>query len=146
MVGTNRYSDQGMETGYCLNIKYWGKGYAGEAFTGFLSLFWSLESRNRMKQLVAKVDPGNVASQRIVKKVGRRGDIIKGWYSRPVDKGVKRDIECWYIDRPGVTGSEMETWRGVVAEEMVRKKEAERVKEEREQVEKEKTEKEKVDE
>jgi hypothetical protein len=123
-----------------MNIKYWGRGYAGEAFSGFLSLFWSLENRKQMKQLVAKVDPGNVASQRILQRVGRRGEIIKGWYSRPVDKGVKRDIECWYIDRPGVTDSELETWRGVLAGEIARKKEAEMVKEERERVEKEKIE------
>jgi RimJ/RimL family protein N-acetyltransferase len=42
MVGTNRFSDQGLETGYCINLKYWGKGYAGEGFKGFLDLFWSL--------------------------------------------------------------------------------------------------------
>ena len=42
MVGTNRFSDQGLETGYCINLKYWGKGYAGEGFKGFLDLFWTL--------------------------------------------------------------------------------------------------------
>ena len=43
MTGTNRYSDEGMETGYCLNIAYWGRGYAGEAFRGFLECFWNLD-------------------------------------------------------------------------------------------------------
>jgi hypothetical protein len=28
LVGTNRISDQGLETGYFLNKRYWGKGYA----------------------------------------------------------------------------------------------------------------------
>ena len=42
LVGTNRHSPQGLETGYCLNRKYWGKGYAGEAFAAFLELYWSL--------------------------------------------------------------------------------------------------------
>jgi RimJ/RimL family protein N-acetyltransferase len=42
MLGTNRYSDEGLETGYCINLAYWGKGYAGEAFAGFLELYWSL--------------------------------------------------------------------------------------------------------
>jgi RimJ/RimL family protein N-acetyltransferase len=40
LVGTNRWSAQGMETGYFLNMRYWGEGYAGEAFEGFLRLFW----------------------------------------------------------------------------------------------------------
>ncbi|KAF4633818.1 hypothetical protein G7Y89_g4310 [Cudoniella acicularis] len=78
LVGTNRMSDQGLETGYCINIKYWGKGYAGEAFTAFLKLYWSLPERMNFKQLVAKVDPGNVASQKIVTRVGaKKGEILK---------------------------------------------------------------------
>lgn len=55
MLGTNRYSDEGMETGYCLNIAYWGKGYAGEAFKGFLELFWSLPGKYQ-SSLVCVVD------------------------------------------------------------------------------------------
>lgn len=44
MVGTNRWSanSPGMETGYCLNIEYWGKGYATEAFRSFLEYYWTL--------------------------------------------------------------------------------------------------------
>lgn len=138
MLGTNRYSDEGLETGYCINLAYWGKGYAGEAFSGFLSHFWSLENRKQMKQLVAKVDPGNVASQRIVTRVGaKRGEVLKEWYSRAVDMGKKRDIECWYIDRPGVTVEEMAVWKEEIKRQVERKKELEKAKEEREKVEKE---------
>jgi len=42
LVGTNRMSDQGLETGYFFNKKYWGQGYATEAFAAFLKLYWSL--------------------------------------------------------------------------------------------------------
>lgn len=42
MVGTNRWSEQGLETGYCMNLNYWGKGYATEAFAAFLKLYWTL--------------------------------------------------------------------------------------------------------
>lgn len=42
ILGTNRWSDQGMETGYCLNKAYWGKGYATEAFKMFLDMYWKL--------------------------------------------------------------------------------------------------------
>lgn len=41
ITGTNRWSPQGMETGYCLNRDYWGKGYATEAFGLFLKYFWT---------------------------------------------------------------------------------------------------------
>lgn len=141
MVGTNRYSDEGLETGYCINLKYWGKGYAGEAFAGFLELFWSSENRKEVKQLNAKLDPGNIASQKIIMRVGaRKGEGIKDWYSRAIDNGVKRDIECWYIDRPGVTESELEVWSQEVKRQMVRKGELEKAKEERERAEKEKSE------
>ena len=103
LVGTNRNSPQGLETGYCVNIKYWGKGYAGEAFKAFLELYWTLEERKGIKQLVAKVDPGNAASQRIVIRIGaRKGEVLKDWYALAREGGKKRDIECWYIDRPGI--------------------------------------------
>jgi RimJ/RimL family protein N-acetyltransferase len=41
-VGTNRWCEQGLEVGYCLNIKYWGKGYTTEGFRAFLEVFWEL--------------------------------------------------------------------------------------------------------
>jgi len=41
IIGTNRWSEQGMEVGYCVNIKYWGKGFATEALRMFLELYWS---------------------------------------------------------------------------------------------------------
>jgi len=46
LTGTNRWSYEGMETGYFMNIAYWGKGYAGEAFTGFLEMFWNLPRKS----------------------------------------------------------------------------------------------------
>ncbi len=42
LVGTNRWCEQGMETGYCVNREFWGKGYATEAFGCFLTYFWTL--------------------------------------------------------------------------------------------------------
>lgn len=43
LVGTNRWCEHGLETGYILNINYWGRGYATEAFEGFLGIYWGLE-------------------------------------------------------------------------------------------------------
>jgi len=41
-VGTNRWCEQGMDVGYCMNISYWGQGYATEGMRAFLKLFWDL--------------------------------------------------------------------------------------------------------
>jgi RimJ/RimL family protein N-acetyltransferase len=53
LVGTNRWSSNslGLETGYCLNISYWGCGYATEAFACFLEYFWSLEGMTLERRL-----------------------------------------------------------------------------------------------
>jgi len=56
-VGTNRDSAEGLEVGYCVNVEYWGRGYAGEAFAAFLDMYWKLEERKSVKELVAKIDP-----------------------------------------------------------------------------------------
>lgn len=78
-VGTNRFSPSGLEVGYCMNIAYWGRGYAGEAFAAFLELYWKLGDRKEMgiNELVAKIDPDNVASRKIVQRVGaRKGELL----------------------------------------------------------------------
>ena len=41
-VGTNRWCEQGLEVGYCLNRAYWGRGYITEGFRAFLEIFWGL--------------------------------------------------------------------------------------------------------
>jgi RimJ/RimL family protein N-acetyltransferase len=41
-VGTNRWCEQGLEVGYCLNRGYWGKGFITEGFRAFLEIFWGL--------------------------------------------------------------------------------------------------------
>ena len=56
--------------------------------------------------------------------------MLKKWYSRSVDGERKRDVECWYIDRPGVTEEELDQWKVVVRMEMPRKGELEKEKEE----------------
>ena len=44
-VGTNRWCEQGLEVGYCLNRAYWGRGYITEGFRAFLEIFWGLPGR-----------------------------------------------------------------------------------------------------
>jgi RimJ/RimL family protein N-acetyltransferase len=44
-VGTNRWCEQGLEVGYCLNRAYWGRGYITEGFRAFLEIFWELHGK-----------------------------------------------------------------------------------------------------
>jgi len=53
-----------------------------------------------MQQLVAKVDPENIPSEKIVVRTGAsRGELLKGSYVR-ASGGARRDIRCFYIHRP----------------------------------------------
>lgn len=148
MVGTNRWSPHGMETGYCMNFDYWGQGYGGEAFRLFLSLYWTLPGmfpflfliysqgrkmkvrliakieRKALSYLVAKVDLENTASKRIIQRAGaRKGELLKERYGRYIDgEGAKkRDAVCWYLDRPGLEEDNMREWENRDFEEMERR-------------------------
>ena len=67
--------------------------------------------RKDVLQLVAKVDPGNTASQRLIIRAGaRRGEVLKECYERRIDGGKKRDLQCWYLDRPGVEPEVASKW------------------------------------
>jgi RimJ/RimL family protein N-acetyltransferase len=65
--------------------------------------------RLNVRQLVAKVDPGNIASEKIVVKIGaRKGPVLKDAFSRAIDAGNRRDLHCWYLDRPSQVAEEPE--------------------------------------
>lgn len=101
-VGTNRYKEQGMEVGYVINRRYWGKGFATEGLRLFLDMYWELPQRKYIRRLVGKTSPGNFASQNILIKCGaRRGETLKDVLELWVDGGRKSDLVCWYLDRPG---------------------------------------------
>jgi RimJ/RimL family protein N-acetyltransferase len=96
-----------MEVGYCVSVKYWGRGFASEGFRAFLDLYWGLEERRNINRLVAKTHPDNVASQRVCAKCGGvKGEVLKEVYERSVDKGVKSDVQLWVFNRPGVVVEE----------------------------------------
>ncbi|KAF7925857.1 hypothetical protein EAE99_005892 [Botrytis elliptica] len=104
-VGTNRPSPEGLEMGYCVNPDYYGNGYATWGVTEFLKIYWGMEERSHIPHLVAKIDPRNKASERIIAKVGaRKGEVLENFYSRRIDEGKLSDIRCWYLDRPAVGG------------------------------------------
>lgn len=105
-MGTNRESEHGLETGYVVHPSYWGRGYASEAVAAFLKLFWTLEERRGFGCLVAMVEPGNIASTKVLQNMGARkgGVTSKVWKMRGDDgqeQEQERDMDLWYIDRPG---------------------------------------------
>lgn len=55
--------------------------------------------------LIAKIDPENVASERVVEKAGfQRGELLEGVYQRGADvrsgKKEERNQVRWYSERP----------------------------------------------
>jgi RimJ/RimL family protein N-acetyltransferase len=58
-----------VELGYTLGMPWWGRGYATEAASAWLSCaFGSLE----ISEVVALAEPANVASMRVLEKLGMR--------------------------------------------------------------------------
>ncbi|ESZ98452.1 putative Stabilin-2 [Sclerotinia borealis F-4128] len=77
-VGTNRFFPEGLEVGYCINPEYWGSGYATWGLTEFLRVYWGLDDRNHVPHLVAKIDPRNKASEKVIMRVGaRKGEVLE---------------------------------------------------------------------
>ncbi|KAH7308769.1 GNAT domain-containing protein [Rhexocercosporidium sp. MPI-PUGE-AT-0058] len=101
-VGTNRYKEQGMEVGYVINRRFWGRGFATEGMRLFLDMYWAMDERKYITRLVGKTSPNNIASQNILLKCGaRRGEVLKDVLKLFVDGGKTSDLVCWYLDRPG---------------------------------------------
>jgi hypothetical protein len=68
--------------------------------------------RSSIKHLVAKVDPGNIASRKIVVRLGaRRGEVLKDVFMGNEGLGM-RDLECWYLDREGCGEENRREWEG----------------------------------
>lgn len=91
------------ELGYMLHHEYWGQGFASEAVALFLPLYWGL--RPDVNFIIARVDTGNEASVRIVKRGGFVLGEVKEREFELVGKGW-RDLGIWRLERPGwVEGS-----------------------------------------
>jgi ribosomal-protein-alanine N-acetyltransferase len=55
------------ELGYCFNRRFWGQGYATEAARAFVALGFAELGLHR---IYATCDPANVASARVMEKIG----------------------------------------------------------------------------
>jgi|SRR5579871_1962775 len=56
------------EIGFMLHPSVWGNGYASEALQGFVKAIF--ENQNNLTHLIAGVDEGNIASNRVIEKSG----------------------------------------------------------------------------
>lgn len=69
-----------VEMAYCIGSRWWGNGYAGEAFMAVISFFFEEVKANRIE---AKHDPNNLASGKVMKKCGLKyeGTLRKAWWN-----------------------------------------------------------------
>lgn len=72
-IGILELSKPDKEVYYLIGRDHWGKGYAFEAMVSFLE--YCFESLGQRK-VVAKVNPENIASKRIIEKLGFRFEHI----------------------------------------------------------------------
>jgi RimJ/RimL family protein N-acetyltransferase len=79
-VSLNRFVDacRRCEVGYALARPYWSQGYVGEALRAVLDYGFRKLDLNRVE---ADVDPGNVASDRVLERLGfrREGHMPERW-------------------------------------------------------------------
>ncbi|KIN07171.1 hypothetical protein OIDMADRAFT_110503 [Oidiodendron maius Zn] len=104
-VGSTRLADEdAIEIAYGLHSDYWGKGYMVEALGMFIKLYWAVERTGVRNTLIAKIDPENVASWKVVEKLGfQKGEVLENAYQRGADSGSgksERSQEKWCLERP----------------------------------------------
>lgn len=62
---------------------------------------------DKYTRLLAFVDPENIPSIKTLERAGfQRGEYRKEFYERGCQPGVKRDLQGFFLERPGVGGQE----------------------------------------
>ena len=80
------------ELGYWIGVPYWGQGFAREAASAVMSFgFESLQ----MHRIFAHVHAGNIASQRVLEKIGMRHEGRSREHARKWDRFV--DLENYGV-------------------------------------------------
>lgn len=82
------------EIGYALSRKYWGRGYTTEAVRAVIAFGYNTMELNRIE---ARCDPLNVASARVLEKVGMKFEGVLR--QQLVAKGVYVDRKMYSILR-----------------------------------------------
>ncbi|RUM25521.1 N-acetyltransferase [Rhizobium vallis] len=68
-AGISKFGNEQFELGYSLREREWGKGYATEAASALKEWFFE---RGFAPDFIAFTHPENIASQRVLKKIGMR--------------------------------------------------------------------------
>ncbi len=68
-IGFSPKADHFFELGYWLGINFWGQGYATEACEGLLKY---AKTKTQLRKFRANVARGNIASYKVLKKIGFR--------------------------------------------------------------------------
>ncbi len=90
MISLGGAQTRGVGTlGFVLARRFWGQGYMTEAATAFVDLVFSLTS---IGEIASSALPSNLASQRVLEKVGfeRVGNAVAHWAARGGDVEVER--------------------------------------------------------
>jgi RimJ/RimL family protein N-acetyltransferase len=82
----------GLEVGWTLGKQYWGQGYATEAASAALRYGFMTQP---VDKLISCIDPNNVASQNVAKRLGE----IKGERSNLRVAGHDNPVDLWFITR-----------------------------------------------
>ena len=91
-LGYGRDGGLPLEVGYTLARSHWGQGYATEAAGACLRYAFE---RLSLPEVTASVDSRNIASQRVLEKIGFR-------YQR--EEHLADGIDFWYVARSGEQG------------------------------------------
>lgn len=67
-INSTKYLNRDIELGYVLHKKYWGKGYATELAKACVDFV--LNNYSDIKRIIAVTVPNNLASQKILSKLG----------------------------------------------------------------------------
>lgn len=67
----------GLECGWAIAPRHWGKGYAGEA--AIAAIDWVFDAKPDLPRIISLIDPRNANSQAVARKIGERksGDVFR---------------------------------------------------------------------
>jgi ribosomal-protein-alanine N-acetyltransferase len=84
-----------VDLGYALSRRYWRQGLMTEALTSIVA--WAL-AQPEIFRVWATCDPDNVASARVLERVGmRREGLLRRWLVHPNLSDTPRDALCYSI-------------------------------------------------
>lgn len=80
----------GLECGWSIASEHWGKGYAPEA--AIAAVRWTFGRFPDLKRIISVIDPGNVNSQAVARKIGeaKSGEIFEFFNHK---------LDVWAADR-----------------------------------------------